>query len=88
MIGAADAELLGHKFQFREVLPSCGILNVLYCPFSEATPECSGAADDIQQQVTVWSRENERQPSGPGITAGLDRRRSHACHHTFHLHYF
>ncbi len=37
MIGTADAELLGHKFPFRDVLPSCGILNVLYCPFSEAT---------------------------------------------------
>jgi hypothetical protein len=31
MVDAADAELLGHNFPFRDVLPSYSILNVLYC---------------------------------------------------------
>jgi hypothetical protein len=38
MVDAANAELLGHNFPFRDVLPSYSILNVLYCPFSEPTP--------------------------------------------------
>jgi hypothetical protein len=38
MVNAADAELLGHNFPFRDMLPSYSILSVLYCPFSEATP--------------------------------------------------
>jgi hypothetical protein len=47
----------------------------------DAALEGSGAADDIQEQVTVWSRKNERKPSGPGVTASLDRSCSHGFAH-------